>query len=184
MFDASVSEHGDPVGDVERLGLVVGYQHRGDMHLVVQAAQPGTQIVANPRVQRAERLVEQQHLGIDGQRAGQRHALTLTAGELTRVAGLETAEPHHLQQVVYLLGDLGLGPPPNLQPEGHVVPNGQMLEGRVMLEDKADAAPLRRNPGHIATVYRDGSGIRLIKSGDGAQQCRLAGTTRAQQCRQ
>src|SRR6202012_1230485 len=156
----------------------------GDMHLVVQAAQPGTQIVADPRVQRAERLGEQQHLRSDGQRAGQRHALTLTAGELTRVASLKTAEPHHLQQVVYLLGDLGLGPTPNLEPEGHVVPNGQMLEGRVILEDKADAAPLWWNPGHVTTVDRDGSGIRLIKSGDGTQQGRLTGTAGAQQSRQ
>ena len=117
------------------------------MHLVVQAAQPGPQIVADLGVQRAERFVEQQHLRVDGERARQCHALTLTAGKLTRVAGLETAKPHHLEQCVDLLGDLGLRPPPNLQAEGHVVADGQMLEGRVMLEYEADIRAAAAEPG-------------------------------------
>ena len=77
------------VRDIERLRLVVGDQHGGDVHLVVQPAQPGPQILANLGVQRTERLVEQQHLRIDRERARQRHALTLPAGELVGIAGLK-----------------------------------------------------------------------------------------------
>ncbi len=76
--------------------------------------------------------------------------------------------------MVDLLGDLGLGPAADLQTEGDVVPDGQMFEGRVMLEDEADIAPLRRYPGDIAAVDRDGPAVRLIESGDRAQQRRLA----------
>ena len=73
------------------------------MDLVVQAAQPDPQILANLGVQRAERLVEQQHLRIDRERARQRHPLPLAAGELLGVTVLEAGQPDHLQQVVDLL---------------------------------------------------------------------------------
>ena len=62
LLDAALVEHRDPVGDVEGLGLVVGDQHGGDVHLVVQPAQPRPQVLTDLGVQRAERLVEQQHL--------------------------------------------------------------------------------------------------------------------------
>ena len=52
----------------------------------MQAAQPLAQLGADLRVERAERLVEQQHPRLDRQRAGERHALALAAGELVRVA--------------------------------------------------------------------------------------------------
>src|SRR6202022_1738343 len=106
------------------------------------------------------------------------------AGELARVAAVKTAEPHHFEQMVDLLGDLGLGSPADLQPKGDIVTDGQVLEGRVMLEHEADIAPLWRHPGDVAVVDRDGSGVRLIESGDGTQQSRLARTAGSQQCRQ
>ena len=125
----------------------MGDQHGGDVHLVVQPAQPGPQILTDLGVQRPERLVEQQHLRVYGQRAGQGHALTLTAGELVGIAGLESGQPDHFEQVVDLGLDLGLGPLADLQPVGHVVAHGQMLERGVVLKDEPDPATLRRTPG-------------------------------------
>ena len=52
------------------------------MDLVVQAAQPLAQLGAHLGVERAERLVEQQHARLDGERARERHPLALAAGEL------------------------------------------------------------------------------------------------------
>ena len=52
------------------------------MGLVVQPAQPCAELGAHARVERAERLVEQEHLGVDRERAGETHALALAAGEL------------------------------------------------------------------------------------------------------
>src|SRR5215210_3845085 len=51
-------------------------------------------------VERAERLVEQQHTRLDGERAGQRHALALTAGELARVALVVARQPDDAEQLV------------------------------------------------------------------------------------
>ena len=108
------------VGDLHRLLLVVGDEHRGHVDLVVQPAQPGAQLLAHLRVERAERLVEQQHLRLDRERAGQRHALALATGELRRVAVGELLEVHELEQLVDPRLDLGLGPLADLEPEGDV----------------------------------------------------------------
>ena len=61
--------------------------------LVVQA-------VAGHRVERAERLVHQQHVGVLGERAGERDALAHAARELVRPLLGEVAEVHHLEQLV------------------------------------------------------------------------------------
>ena len=87
LLDPAVVDHHDLVGDLEGLLLVVGDEDGGHVHLVVQPAQPVAQLLADLGVERAERLVEQQHRRLDRERAGQRHPLPLAAGELRRAAG-------------------------------------------------------------------------------------------------
>ena len=58
----SVVQHADPVGDLERLFLVVRDEHRRDAELPLDAMDRAPQIHADLRVERAERLIEQQHL--------------------------------------------------------------------------------------------------------------------------
>jgi hypothetical protein len=82
LLDRPVVHDHDLLGDVHRLLLVVGDEDRRHMDLVVQAAEPLAELHPHPRVQRPERLVEQQHLRLDGERPRQRHPLTLAAGEL------------------------------------------------------------------------------------------------------
>ena len=74
--------HGDLVGDLHRLFLVVRDDHRRRVRLVVEAAEPLPQLGPHAGVERAERLVEQQHRRIDRERAGEPHALPLAAREL------------------------------------------------------------------------------------------------------
>ena len=75
-------------------------EDRRHVHLVVEPAQPGAQLLADPGVERAERLVEEQHLRLDGERAGERHPLPLAAGELRRVALGQAVELDELEQLV------------------------------------------------------------------------------------
>ena len=63
----------------------------GDQHH--RLAEPGEdvaqvllQLVANHRIQRAERLVEQEHVGVEHQGAHEADALALSSGELAGVA--------------------------------------------------------------------------------------------------
>ena len=63
LLDVARAHHRDPVGDLHRLLLVMGDEHGRRALFVVEASQPRAQLGADDRVQRAERLVEQQHLG-------------------------------------------------------------------------------------------------------------------------
>ena len=122
--------------------MVVGDQNGGHLDLVVKPAQPCPQILSDLGVECAERLVEQQHLGVHRQSPRQRHALSLSARQLCGITGLEPSQAHDLEQLVDLRLDLVLGPLTDLEPERHVVPHRHVLEGRVMLEHESDVAPL------------------------------------------
>ena len=75
-----------PVAHPDRLVDVVGDEDDG----LAQPPQDAEELVLQPRahdrVDRAERLVHQQHRRVGGQRAGDADALPLAAGELARVA--------------------------------------------------------------------------------------------------
>ena len=100
LLDLAAVHHRDPVGDLHRLLLIVGDEHGGDVLLVVQAPQPGAQLGADGGVERAERLVEQQHLRLDGERPGERHPLALAAGELVRALLGPLGQADQRQQLV------------------------------------------------------------------------------------
>src|SRR6188768_2431148 len=91
-----VQEH-DVLRELERLFLVVGDQDRGDSGLLVQADQPFAKFEPHLGVERAERLIEQEHFGFDGERAGERDALPLTTGELRRKARAVFGQLHERQ---------------------------------------------------------------------------------------
>ena len=80
------------VGELHRLVLVVGDEDGGEPGLVVDLAQAGAQLLAHAGVERAERLVEEQHPRLDRERPGQRHALALAARELGGIAAADVGE--------------------------------------------------------------------------------------------
>ncbi len=77
---------------------------------------------AQERVERRERLVEQQDLRVGDQRAGQRHALLLAARELGRQALGEALHVDELEHAACAWrAPLALATPLILQAEGDVV---------------------------------------------------------------
>ena len=184
LFHAAAVHDDDAVGDVHGLLLVVRDDHRGRVRLVVQAPQPVAQLLAHACVERAERLVEQQHLRVDRERTGEPHALALATRELGRVAVAEPRQLHELEQLGHALLDLRARPAANLEPERNIVPDGHVLEGGVVLEDEADAARLRRDVRHVASLEVDAALVRPLEPCDHTQQRRLAAAARPEQRRQ
>ena len=115
------------------------------MDLVVQPAEPGAQLLADLRVEAAERLVQEQHLGPRRQGPRQRHPLPLAAGELRGIARGISGELHQVQQLVDPGADLGPRQLAHLQPERDVVADGHVPEQGIVLEDETDAPPLDRD---------------------------------------
>ena len=106
LLDPPLVHHHDAVGELHRLLLVVGDEDGGVAGPVVDLAQPAAELAPDLGVERAERLVEEEHARLDGERAGERHALPLAAGELRRVALLEAGELHEIEQLQHALADL------------------------------------------------------------------------------
>ena len=100
LFDAALVHHHHAVGDFERLFLVVGDEDRGDVDFGMQRAQPLPQFLAHLGIERAERLVEQQDARLDRERARQRDALPLAAGQLAGIAVGQPVELHEIQQLL------------------------------------------------------------------------------------
>ena len=97
LHQAPVAQHGDAVGERQRLVLVVGDEQRGDVLPLLDAPDLVAHREAGRRVERRQRLVEQQRTRLEHQRAGERDALLLAAGELARQPVAETGEVDQLQ---------------------------------------------------------------------------------------
>ena len=94
LLDAAMRHDDDRVGDRDGLELGMGDMDEGDAELLLHAAQLAAHAQAQVFVERGQRLVEQQHARIGDQRARQRHALLLAAGELGRQPVGEALELH------------------------------------------------------------------------------------------
>ena len=91
--------HRHAVGEIDRLLHVVGDEDHGLRRALPDAQQLALHQPAGLRVERAERLVHQQDLGIEGERARDRGALLHAAGKLRGVAVLEAVQADQLDEI-------------------------------------------------------------------------------------
>ena len=91
--------HQHAVGEEHRLGDRMGDEDHGLAPLEPDALQLEVHLLARHRVERAERLVHQQHRRVVDERAHDRHALLHAAGELPRIAVLEAAETDQREEI-------------------------------------------------------------------------------------
>ena len=82
LDDAPGVDHRDTVGERQRLLAIVRDVHRGDADAPLQRAELVAQLEAHLVIEIGHRLVEQQQMRIDGQRAAERDTLALAAGKL------------------------------------------------------------------------------------------------------
>ena len=82
----------DTIAELHGLGLIVRHVDRGDAQRAQQAIQFAAQPVAQRGIERGQRLIEQQDARPDRNRARQRDALALTAGELVDAAVLKPGD--------------------------------------------------------------------------------------------
>ena len=93
---AMVHEH-DPVGDLAGEVHLVGHDQHGHAARG-EVAHHGQHLADQLRVERARDLVEQHRLGLHGERAGDRDALLLAAGELLGIVVAAVGEADLAQQ--------------------------------------------------------------------------------------
>ena len=153
MQDATVLHDRDAVGEQERLGQVVGHEQQRLAESLLQLVERPLQVEARQRVESPERLVEQHDVRIRGQRACERHALTLTARQLSRIA-LAIAgrfQTDRLQQLVRAGALSSLVPVEQRRHQRDVVPHSPVRQQPAVLLDVARG-----------TAQLDGIGVARI----------------------
>jgi hypothetical protein len=127
----------------------------GDPDLLLDALQLDLHLLAELQVERAQRLVEEQHAGPVDERPGEGDPLPLAAGELRGLALVVALEADHPERVgdppaAFLLRDL-------LDEEAvlDVLRHGHVREQRVVLEHGVDVAFERRLAADVLAMEED-----------------------------
>jgi len=158
------------------------------VNLVVEPAEPAPKPLANLGVECSEGFVQQQHLGLDGQRPGEGDPLPLAPGELPGVAALERFKLDQPEQLAHAGVDFGLRRAARLgadpQPKGNILEDGHVPEQGVVLEHEADPPAADGLAGHVLAVEKDRAVVGEVKRfqpGDDPQERRFPRARRPQQ---
>ena len=133
---------------------------------------------ARLRVERAERLVHQQHRGIDGERARNADALFHAAGELMRAALLRIGEADQLEIFFRGVAQGTAAHALHFQAEHHVLQGIEPGQQFGVLEHHAAVVTAAM---HFAPVHRDAAAIGRIEPHGDAQRGGLAAAGRPDQ---
>ena len=174
------AEDDDAVGDLHRLLDIV--RDEDDAFGRHAPRDPEVHKVAAERlrrqhVERREGLVEQQHVGIDHQRAGESDALPHAARELLGIGRLEPVETDEIDRLQRPLPPLGTRHALRLQAELDIAEHGEPGKEREGLEHHGDA--VRRAVDDVAAIGDAALGGRR-EAGDDAQKGRFAGARLAE----
>ena len=168
LDDRAPVHDGDLVCEHHRLLVRVGHDDRRHGGGVDHLGELGGDRRAGGRVERGERLVEQEHARHDGERSREGDPLALASREAVRAAAGEVVDPQALEQRV----DIGPGLERDVRAHRHVREEG------VVLEHEPDPAALGRHPHAVAApalaVALDRAGGRPLEPRDQAQQGGLA----------
>ena len=181
LLDAALVHHHDLIGERQRLVLAVRDVDEGNVELLLEPAKLGPHPDPQERVERRERLVEQQDLRIGDERARERDALLLAARQLRRNALGVLGHGDELEELHRLLAPRRLVDALHLEREGDVVDAGEMGEERIALEHHRRAALGRRQFGDVGRADQDVAFGRALVAGDHPQRRRLAAARRSEQ---
>src|SRR5262245_23926199 len=133
-------EHDHAGAEKHRLGDAVGDEDDGLLRLLPDAQQLKVHLLARERVERAERLVHQDELGIVNERARDRRALLHAAGELVGVSVFLALEAHEREEVAGASAACGHGQTEDFGGQQHVVDHAPPFEQQRRLKHHADVA--------------------------------------------
>jgi hypothetical protein len=166
---------------LQRLLLVVGHEHEGGAQPAVQGGDLGAHLLAELPVQGGHRLVEEQHLRLEDERAGQGHPLALAARETVHGAAGQLAQADEVERARHPRRDVGPGHVRHLEAEGDVAFDGAVREERVVLEDGVHRAAVRRDVGHVAAGEEHAPRVGRVEPGHQPEERGLAAARRAEE---
>ena len=147
LHDTAVAHQDGPAGEECRFRQIVRDQHDGLRQPREGVPQILLQIEAGHRVERPQRLVQQQHLRIEHQGPHQAHALGLPSGELAGQAaqGVQR-QARDRGQLLHARRDAPLLPAQPARDHRHVLARGKMRKEPAALHHVADLPADPRQP--------------------------------------
>ena len=181
LYQLSAAHEGDAVGEGERFFLVVGDVDGGQFQFAVDAFDLLAHFVAQFGVQVAERFVEQEDVRFGDERSGEGDALLLSAGELVRVplfvgGHLDDLERFHDAPFFLVRFDLAY-----VESVLYILVHGHMGPEGVVLEHHRGVALVRRGSGDSFVSEVDFAFVRVVESGDSAEERRFAAAGRSEE---
>ena len=144
-------------------------------------AQLGPHVLAQLEVQGRQRLVEQEHLGLDRQRPGDRDPLLLAARKLVDPPVAVAGQRDQLEHLLDLAVALGPRHAAHVEPEGDVVRHGHQREQGEVLEDQRRRAAVGADAAQGPAAQPDLAFGGLDEPGDHAQDRGLAAARGAEE---
>ena len=164
LLDAARGHDGNPVGDRQGLLLIVSHIERRYAELELYPPDLLAKLHANLRVEGRERLVEEQHARLDGDRPGEGHPLLLAARELAGIPAHRRAEPDELEELAGPFGPRLVALLADAETELDVLLRGHVREQAVGLEDHAHVALVGWLTEHVLAVDEHFARSRATRS--------------------
>ena len=161
-----------------RIGRMMGRQHHREPVLILEVADEVQHVEPERRPERREGLVQQQNRAAADERAGNRHPLPFSAGQLARKPSLETGEPDAFEGCCKD-GPIGIAEAQGRgDAERHVCIDIEMEEQIVLLKQHGHRPFLRRLGRDVPRADHNAARQWRLEAGDQVEQRRLAGAAR------
>ena len=152
-----------------------------DAHLPLDALDHVAHFHAQLGIQIGKGLVHQQHLGLNDDSAGQRHALLLSAGKLRRHPVGIIVDLHQLENFIRPLVALGLRHVAGFETVGHIIPDAHVRKYGVILEHHAHVAAIGGDLVDDLAVHADLAALDGVKADNHPEKGGFAAAGGAQQ---
>ena len=152
----------------------MGHKNKGNTCFSLKPLQLKLHLLTQLEIQRTQRLVEQQNLGLWRQRPRKRNALLLPARDLP---GLAVRHLSHFDELHHLFDcrlNLSLRPAKHFKPKANILGNRQMWKKRITLKHSIHGPLVRRQIQQILAKHIKRPGGRMFKSSNQAQKRGLA----------
>ena len=144
LRDHRLVHHDDPVGNGHRLGLIVRHVNDREREPPLQVANLFAHLPAQTRIQIRQRLIEQQHRGLEHQRARHGDALLLATGQLRWQPRVEAGQADRRHCRSRAVVGFGLAHARHDQAVANVLQHAHVGKERIALEHHRDVPVGRR----------------------------------------
>src|SRR5580692_4491813 len=126
----------------QSLAQIVGHEDHGFPHPLLQRAKFFLHLRSSDRIERAERLIENQNRRISRKCTRYSNALSLTARKLARISRLQIfTQPDNRKQFKHSCFDARARPVLDLRNQPNIAFNGEVRKQTTILNDIPNASP-------------------------------------------